>query len=389
MTDSIAHDGVPIAYRTSAEIREQLADLAKLKAQAEQLGTADFASRIGMQSILEHEQALLKELCAAQQLELDCANEQLLSNRIKACEDRMNACEGAIEASRASEASRVSHWEKEHISGLMKACEEAIKRSRYVFILINIAGAIILAAQFNGLFSWLHNVTRRPDPAVGARATTTIGMGATPGIGGITAIMAADAPISENTKKRYAVEILQKDLYITNVPLIGIKFSSFDLNVIGSVALLVLAIWFYIAAQRENHVIKAIEALTENVTNSHKLAYFLDGIQHYFVLLPFTPHKWFVEWAIIGTMFMPLWVPFIIFTSDIMSLIDGNPSLWHTLMKKEQREVVIRIGIGFILACFSGYLIYRAWRLERKDNQQLLGNIKRRLEAQNVQGIVI
>lgn len=83
-------NSLPIPYRTTAEIRAQLADLAKRKAQATASGTSDFASRIGMQSILKHEQELLEELTAAEQFESN-GKKTHLSNGIKACEERKKA----------------------------------------------------------------------------------------------------------------------------------------------------------------------------------------------------------------------------------------------------------------------------------------------------------
>jgi hypothetical protein len=55
--------------RSTSEIREQLAALNKVKTQALAYGTPDFASQVGMQSILRHEQELLEELRAAELLE--------------------------------------------------------------------------------------------------------------------------------------------------------------------------------------------------------------------------------------------------------------------------------------------------------------------------------
>jgi hypothetical protein len=55
--------------RSKREVERQLADLAKVKAKAETYGMPDFASKIGLQSILCHEQDLREELRAAELLE--------------------------------------------------------------------------------------------------------------------------------------------------------------------------------------------------------------------------------------------------------------------------------------------------------------------------------
>ena len=61
--------------RAAAEVRRQLADLARLRETARAYGTPDFASRVGLDSILGHEQSLLEELRAAELLESESAAE--------------------------------------------------------------------------------------------------------------------------------------------------------------------------------------------------------------------------------------------------------------------------------------------------------------------------
>ena len=53
----------------SAKIREQLADLAKVKATAQAYGEREIASKIALQGILAHERELLEELHAAEMVE--------------------------------------------------------------------------------------------------------------------------------------------------------------------------------------------------------------------------------------------------------------------------------------------------------------------------------
>jgi len=55
--------------RSVQEIQEQLADLDKVKRVAENYGTPDFASQLGMRSLLAHQRELLDELRAAKLLE--------------------------------------------------------------------------------------------------------------------------------------------------------------------------------------------------------------------------------------------------------------------------------------------------------------------------------
>lgn len=61
--------------RTAAEVRRQLADLAKVRDAARAYGARDFASRAGLDAIVGHEQSLLQELHAAEMLESGSAAE--------------------------------------------------------------------------------------------------------------------------------------------------------------------------------------------------------------------------------------------------------------------------------------------------------------------------
>jgi hypothetical protein len=161
-------------------------------------------------------------------------------------------------------------WRKEHLTTLVKASEEATKRFRFVFIVINIAGIIILAAQFNSSLAWLHRVTARKD-------------------------------IPPDVKK-LATDVLHKDLYVVSAPLLGIKFSAFDQSVIGSFALMVLAVWFFLAARRENHVIKTVKEMGDTTDDKDCVAFLLHGVQHAFVLQPRTKRdEPFLDFAVKST----------------------------------------------------------------------------------------
>jgi hypothetical protein len=59
----------PANSRSAAEVRCQLADLAKVRDAARAYGTPDFASRAGLEAILGHERSLLEELRVAEMVE--------------------------------------------------------------------------------------------------------------------------------------------------------------------------------------------------------------------------------------------------------------------------------------------------------------------------------
>lgn len=69
MISTPQNTNVPVNPRSAAEVRRQLADLAKVRDAALAYGTPDFASRAGLEAILGHERSLLGELRAAELLE--------------------------------------------------------------------------------------------------------------------------------------------------------------------------------------------------------------------------------------------------------------------------------------------------------------------------------
>jgi len=69
MTTTPQNTNAAVNPRSAAEVRRQLADLAKVRDVARAYGTPDFASRAGLEAILGHERALLEELRVAEMLE--------------------------------------------------------------------------------------------------------------------------------------------------------------------------------------------------------------------------------------------------------------------------------------------------------------------------------
>ena len=54
-----------------------------------------------------------------------------------------------------------TNWTKEKLAVLLLAASQAIDRSRYVFIVLNIAGVCIIAALFNAILPWIRHVIPR------------------------------------------------------------------------------------------------------------------------------------------------------------------------------------------------------------------------------------
>src|SRR4051794_21201019 len=101
-------------------------------------------------------------------------------------------------------------WKKEKLSILIDAAVHAINRARYVFIVSNITGILILVGLFNSTFAWLRNAIER------AKGRSDL--------------------VSHLQKTLY------EDLWTINIPLLGSKISVFDLSIVASTALLVISV---------------------------------------------------------------------------------------------------------------------------------------------------
>lgn len=99
------------------------------------------------------------------------------------------------------------NWEEKKLAALLEAASIAIKRARYVFIIINISAILIFSAEFNALVPWMRWPMRRESTDPKAR--------------------------------EILLNVFHRELEVVSVPLLGIKFSVADLTVIGSLAMMI------------------------------------------------------------------------------------------------------------------------------------------------------
>ena len=259
------------------------------------------------------------------------------------------------------------HWEEKKLAVLLEAASIAIKRARYVFILINIAAILIFAGEFNATFPWIRNVIERD------RTPWHI--------------------------KSLVLDVWYKELQVVSVPLIGIKFSAFDLTVIGSLAGLLLAIWFYYAVRREHLVVNEIYTIADSSSSKQKRAYLYHGIAHYFVYTTastkegaegLTPQA--TARAVVQALFfVPAWLPLLILIFDVISLrlpphatyIPECNTLWCVLEKYNQDgEAILRMVFAFILSLFS---LSQCWGAYTRDKATriLVERLQQRVVSDN------
>jgi hypothetical protein len=221
---------------------------------------------------------------------------------------------------------------------LLEAAQAAVQRTRFVFLAISVAGALILSAQFNVSVPWIRNVILRQG-------------------------------VPEDLKSRVE-DFRWRELYVVSVPLLGMKFSAFDLGVVGSTGLAVLSVWFFYCARRENHVIDTI--VREAVPNAQiedldRISYLYYGIAHHLVFLTVTKAPTWVgrvpqflaALAVRVLEFSPIWVPLCVLGVDVWTLRKPHASgihpaaiLWDEI-PNQHREIIIRCVFLLVMVIFS------------------------------------
>jgi hypothetical protein len=228
-------------------------------------------------------------------------------------------------------------WEREKCGALLEAAKTAITRNRYVFGAVNLGAIVMLSAQFNAMVPWIRNTIER----------------------------AKDEKV-----RSVLTDLLWRDFGSVSLPVVGIKFSTADLQVIGAIGMAILAVWMFYAARRENHVISAIAQEAQTALQQDDLGkaqYLYHGIAHYFVFTTVTDRdtpggeqRSMARLTVRALLFSPFWVPMTVLIVDLVSLffvhkvaLDPNAYLWDLLTRDERMEVVIRLIVCTGISWFS------------------------------------
>jgi hypothetical protein len=261
-----------------------------------------------------------------------------------------------------------NNWEEKKLAALLEAASIAIKRARYVFIIINIGAILIFSAEFNALLPWMRWPMQR---------TST----------------------PEETKQILRT-VFHGDLEIVSVPLLGIKFSVADLTVIGSIAMLILAIWFFYCVRRENLVVDDINRMAFKTSNAHKRAYLYYGIAHYFVYTTVTLRERPAGLSSQGPestarhvvkflFYVPCLSPLLIVFSDIVSLImspkaapnSACQTLWCAFSPWEMGEAIGRMAFGVFMGIVIWSLCTKAYKWDA-GTRNLVESLRKKVERE-------
>jgi hypothetical protein len=248
-------------------------------------------------------------------------------------------------------------WEEKKLDVLLSSASTVIQRARYVLVIINIVAVLVIAAQFNALFPWIRNTASRES--------------------------------TNPDLKLIYLNALHRDLEIVSAPLLGVKFSVFDISFIASLAMLVLATWFFYCVRRENIIIDEIYQEARKSENKEKIAFLYHGIAHHFVYTtsiesnaPADAPREAVARSTMKILFwIPCWLIILLIVTDIISLLtptlasDNQEALFRLLSTKEWIEIIIRMGFSFVLAIIGGY--YCFWCIKwDKSTRNLVNKLR-------------
>lgn len=313
-------------------------------------------------------------------------------------------------------------WKEERVRALVAAAEDAVERTRWVFLVINLGSAIMITAQVNIYWSWAERVRAR---VLGIIADRTVGKQEIAkqliDEQNMTRELACVTAALETKNKEEALNTITRliwnDLYSVSMPLLGIKYNADDLILLGTAGMSVLALWFFYANRRENHCIGTLWETwkKEKTNNPDKAAYIYAAVAHYFVFTNTTDNdkpfyrrrkkskiKWYtgilnkcsdlvsklfrflitllpflknwekpnLRWYVITLTHLP-WVSSLLCIGvfiaclvcpemQLVQVKDPKQPLWDQISYYEARDAVIRIVLGLIFTFVTIYCCFKA-----------------------------
>jgi hypothetical protein len=246
-------------------------------------------------------------------------------------------------------------WKRELYKVVIDGANAAISRARYIFVAMNVTGALLLAAQFNACLPWIRN----------------------------TLIRARGGPEAE-----LLLKTLYSELAVVSAPVLGVKFSVFDLSLIGPATLTLFALWLYHGLRREYIAVDATLGYSEAAlsTDLDAATYLYQGIAHSFVftateeddVLTSRHTQRLVRWAVRVLAFMPVWIPLVIVVVEVITLVvphalslDPSTPLWVKLKPAERVEATARLVVAVGLTLVSLTFCWGCYKYNWSTRQRL------------------
>ncbi len=150
----------------------------------------------------------------------------------------------------------------EPIKNITKACQEASARSRTVLFSLNVACLLLFTAVWNATFSWSINVRERIRKEQIALRTKQMSIEGDPTAAIAAPISKADTEVrkAEADAKAGTLDKLNwNDLYMTTLPVFGIRYCADDMVVVGNMGLVIILVWLLFSLRRESHAMVRLD----------------------------------------------------------------------------------------------------------------------------------
>jgi hypothetical protein len=258
----------------------------------------------------------------------------------------------------------MTDWKEKQIDGLTEAAKESVQRTRYVFMLVNIAGLIILIAWFNSNFTLLRYSIYSEKIVTLCQKESMLEK----------RICKReydnkdsdyDGVMKNDRKTR--TEIYEKDLNVIQMPIVGVKIHAWDIDMLGGMSMTVLAIWYYYSSRREYRVMQDINRVIKTSAYKNARNYVRQTVKNYHVFnvtendtnsFPLN----FLHNCTILLIFIPFWIPIFVSVTNLglsfvpLNLLSLEPDYkaafeyWSFPM---QVEIISRLIFVVFLSIFN------------------------------------
>jgi hypothetical protein len=274
----------------------------------------------------------------------------------------------------------------------LNVVKDATQRSRFVFVVMTIMTATILVSLWNAMVSWERNWAFEPRPQASPVASPTASPVASPTL-----------PPDLVAKNRETVTNEWLKNLVVSVGLLGIRISTHDLAVVGSVSLIVVMVWFFFSQRRENRAIVGLlrdcsDKFTRGALGSDVCRMVYEVIVQNIVFIDMgggdkpirgliangaqSERNRFVRRIITGMVFLPPFTILMIVVSDLASLLassylrESQEALWKIIWERRSFEVLAKV-VGFdTFALFSSFYTLRLCLKCREFSKATAATIK-------------
>lgn len=246
-----------------------------------------------------------------------------------------------------------SEWQKMATKALVESVIDAIRRTRYVFLAMNITAVFLLSAIVNNYLPWMRHIPLR-DPTPPPHIVSSVN------------------------------KLMWEDLYTVTMPILGIKYSNDDVILVGPITVCILTLWFAYAARRENHAFGHLAQSCEQAFQSGRRgeAKYLASVVHHFLFTTTTENDrpfgqqargLQLRRAVKALVFLPTvaLVAFIVATAlsivlpfSLSGTLDPTVPLWSSMRGVERAEMIARLLFSTGAATLAASFTWKGWQFD-------------------------